>query len=1554
MRVTLPDVDAKADRNLDNVPADLGDAQKTAIRTKIGALADTVTIPTRYDQLSGEVPEGQIPDSIARDAEVDAAVAALNTQLQAQLANEFPDNTDHSNKVDLDFGNVGDGAVPDRVLPSSVVRSSAYNRNGILFLLGLSSAQFNDLFLGIQITAGRLVLTRIDGSTVSLTLPSDGGGGGGTGIADGVVTDGRLANNNRTLVLERSEGLGSVDIDVSALLQVNLTAADIVRMLQALTGDDRLSYNALKDKPDMLDPAVLGNLLASGGADIDEPADFQLDFPDTSESGASSFANPVTRTLALPADIPDGARAFVRFEVECTGPNAFSGVPPEVNVSVFQGNTQLVDKHIIGSSPGDSSALEVNLANHDDDVRLEFAGVYHVVHLGADFRSFTFTAASGGFEGLLFQAASALVDHRVSTALSPVKHDVDTALQVGADNAGSISAIRNKTDLLQTRTVRVPPETVLIADFSQNVEKEFTAPSTGSFQIGVPSAIPYGHLEFRVNDIVRAVPERARDASRTFGGKQWFFYLIPLQANDVVTVLQVNTTITLAVLDDVAMLVTRADGHDTRLDSINAKLASPPFALLGQSGVNDREDREIDATDANTMLGAQRGLAADDQLIDRLPAFADWDAHDYTRLVLSLPAQAGGDVFDFAVQAARDGNPDTIPYIRREARSDSDSTPVLKALVHRAASDAVTATRPRYPTRSNGAGAGGSPIRVKLGVNRNGLNLPVSSTLSYERALPPRTQALTTRVTTFINGRNEGTTTLTLPANHPFGVFVAATLAPNFNTGVVAQVRWVSASEIEFETVNTGTNGAVNGGYVNVVSQWTETYISKAAQEAGDVYVEAGIPPASGNLVFGLDASGDTVRLVFKEMVHDTQEPVPDPYRAAVQELYTIGNENIVKYGMAPTASGDLDASLVATLQGHETAGDPFLGMFEEVITHLDTLTLPAQLRVNDATGNVFTVLPGGGSNTQTTYAQLGEIPENLIPASIARDSEIPDVTALASRVTDNEDDIQDNSTAINARATTTTVNALAARVSANETSIAGNTTAIGLKADTSAVATALSGKADTSVVTALDGRVTANATAIGLKADTSAVQDSIVSVSKSQPQANTERLTFTDRAGNVENFDIVLQTGGGSTDISGKLDTDLGNVATVSEADATAFRAAIRVAETTGVVKNPYSYNVKFAEDNARQTARAMHADMGTSHNLRVAGSSTAVNRVISVFPASTTVPQNLLADIPFITKWEGSCRIQSVGNGTLYLRVTHTFRHNAGQPNQFEISRVAIERIFGTHDSTLPLSAFDSVVTLPAAAFAGIDTAVDQPVELDLRFELFTDPALSAARTEGALSRAFTIEFDHAGVQFLQHDTITEGGGGGGGLPANNTFESRTSVSANGAWVSPLDSNGNPYILQDNKWLMLGFNADGAWRMVWSNNIRSVASGNPTNSSQYSTIAYSGHEQDGDGVAGTLFISKRLSDGRLLLMLDTGAPAITRFYIREVGTGTSGGGGGGGRDAGRCRAGHIDRQPERCTGWHGADGVGRSCHRRHPGCHRKDGHEFQQCHRPVDRGSH
>ena len=490
-------------------------------------------------------------------------------------------------------------------------------------------------------------------------------------------------------------------------------------------------------------------------------------------------------------------------------------------------------------------------------------------------------------------------------------------------------------------------------------------------------------------------------------------------------------------------------------------------------------------------------------------------------------------------------------------------------------------------------------------------------------------------------------------------------------------------------------------------------------------------------------------------------------------------------------------------------------GKLNTVLDNVPTLTAEQQTAFRTAIGAGTTDTTPGTGTPATSFSQLsGMASDAQIPSGITRDTELAgavttlntaiaekaDATALDSKANTDlsnvvsipDDKIPDGITrdtelesarsglqaSINTKANSTAVTSLASRVSDNEEDIQDNATAINARATTTALTAGLAGKTDTATTTALDARVATNETAldsaalaIAAKANTSDVQDSVVGIGSLN---SSNQLPVTNRAGTTMNVDLSSLAGGGNggtTDITGKLDTDLGNVAAVSDADATAFRTAIGVTEATGVVKNPYSYNLKFAESNTRQVARLMHADMLTSHNLRVAGSSTAVNRDIQVFPANTKVPQNLQSGIPFITKWEGAIRITSVSNGTLFLRITQTFRHNAGQPNQFDNTRFVVERIFGTHDSTVPLSAFDSVVTLPESAFAGIDTGVDQPVELFLKFELFTNSALTATRTEGALNSSFNVSFDHAGVQFLQNDRITEGGGSGGGEAQTGT---------------------------------------------------------------------------------------------------------------------------------------------------------------------------------------
>lgn len=105
------------------------------------------------------------------------------------------------------------GQLTDGQIPAAIMRDVEFTASAVRTLLGLTAAQVNDLFTGATIAGQVITYTQADGTTVSLTIPSGGGG-----MADGVVASGAFNATGTELILTLADGT-EITISVPAILR---------------------------------------------------------------------------------------------------------------------------------------------------------------------------------------------------------------------------------------------------------------------------------------------------------------------------------------------------------------------------------------------------------------------------------------------------------------------------------------------------------------------------------------------------------------------------------------------------------------------------------------------------------------------------------------------------------------------------------------------------------------------------------------------------------------------------------------------------------------------------------------------------------------------------------------------------------------------------------------------------------------------------------------------------------------------------------------------------------------------------------------------------------------------------------------------------------------------------------------------------------------------------------------------------------------------------------------------------------------------------------------
>ena len=168
------------------------------------------------------------------------------------------------------------GAIPgltivDSQIPASITRDSEITRSFILGLVGLTSQEINDIFLGARVTGAgasrTITVTQKDGSTIVLQVPDTTGGGGGGGEADGVVASGSIVGDAIRLVLSTG---GNVDINIDSLAtdaELKAAIAGRTTALQAESKERKDADNVLGGRIDTLDIGVRAEFLPASFPD---------------------------------------------------------------------------------------------------------------------------------------------------------------------------------------------------------------------------------------------------------------------------------------------------------------------------------------------------------------------------------------------------------------------------------------------------------------------------------------------------------------------------------------------------------------------------------------------------------------------------------------------------------------------------------------------------------------------------------------------------------------------------------------------------------------------------------------------------------------------------------------------------------------------------------------------------------------------------------------------------------------------------------------------------------------------------------------------------------------------------------------------------------------------------------------------------------------------------------------------------------------------------------------------------------------------------------------
>ena len=146
-------------------------------------------------------------------------LSVANGQLTA-TAGRTIGNDVVSNAVTLPTGGNGassfadlTGQIADSQIPDTIMRDAELTASAVRMLLDLTADEVDELLTDAEITGNTLTITHNDGTTTSLSLPA-----AGESVSDGVVTGGSVNDAADTLTLTRSEG-DDVTVSLPALLR---------------------------------------------------------------------------------------------------------------------------------------------------------------------------------------------------------------------------------------------------------------------------------------------------------------------------------------------------------------------------------------------------------------------------------------------------------------------------------------------------------------------------------------------------------------------------------------------------------------------------------------------------------------------------------------------------------------------------------------------------------------------------------------------------------------------------------------------------------------------------------------------------------------------------------------------------------------------------------------------------------------------------------------------------------------------------------------------------------------------------------------------------------------------------------------------------------------------------------------------------------------------------------------------------------------------------------------------------------------------------------------
>ena len=211
-----------------------------------------------------------------------------------------------------------------------------------------------------------------------------------------------------------------------------------------------------------------------------------------------------------------------------------------------------------------------------------------------------------------------------------------------------------------------------------------------------------------------------------------------------------------------------------------------------------------------------------------------------------------------------------------------------------------------------------------------------------------------------------------------------------------------------------------------------------------------------------------------------------------------------------------------------------------------------------------------------------------------------------------------------------------------------------------------------------------------------------------------------------------------------------------------------IRSAIAGSTEAEPYNYKLKFASDIVNQVALPFL----TGYN--ALKSFSAVGLVVDaperqetelVIPlVNQSVPNNVLADIPFQTMPEGTITVNTLDNGALYVRGILRTTHNAGDVgNEFVVDRSTEIRTVNNGAVIFNFADFFSSVELSDEILARFPSGDTQQLKLDFVVQVFDDPALTQQRARSANTGLFTVQVNDVGISFLQSAPIIGVGGSG-----------------------------------------------------------------------------------------------------------------------------------------------------------------------------------------------